>query len=255
MAVRERAVVLTVEVLAGVFVSVVTITVIPTNAGVDLQLFAVVVVQVATHHLPCIQSAAVPPAGILLLVIQVAHQHKAALIRKAATHSARRITVMCTTGEVEVGHVAAIHTLLNGKVEHRLLITIVDTGDTRLVALLVVELHILDDGDGQILQRRLRIAEHELLAVDEDFLYLLTVDGDVAILVHLGTGHTLNQLFNRRALRGAISLRTIDQRVFPNDNGCSAPSDDGFLQHHALGRHQQVPQVLILVAAQRNLTL
>ena len=163
--------------------------------------------------------------------------------------------MLCTTGEVEVGHIAAIHALLDSEVEHRLLVAVFDACDACLVALLVVELHVLDDGDGQVLQRRFRIAEHELLAVDEDFLYLLTVDGDVAILVHLGTGHAFNQLFYRRALRGAISLRTIDQRVFPNDYGCSAPRDDGFLQHHALRRHQQVPQVMILVAAQRNLTL
>ena len=37
MTVRERAVVLAIEVLAGVFIGVVTIAVIPANAGVDLQ--------------------------------------------------------------------------------------------------------------------------------------------------------------------------------------------------------------------------
>ena len=52
-----------------------------------------------------------------------------------------------TAGQVEVSHVSAIHTLLDGEVEHGLLLPILNTRDTSLVALLVVELHILDDGD------------------------------------------------------------------------------------------------------------
>ena len=120
---------------------------IPADTQIHLQLLSVIVVQVRTQHLPRVQTAAVPPARIILLVVQVPHQHEARLVGEAATHSTRSIAVLGTAGQVEVGHVPAVHALLDGEIEHCLLLPILNTRDTSLVALLVIELHVLDNRD------------------------------------------------------------------------------------------------------------
>ena len=70
--VRERTRRLTVEVLAGILGLVVAVTMVPADACVNLQLVPVVVVQVGAEHFARVQSATVPPAGVLLLVVEVA---------------------------------------------------------------------------------------------------------------------------------------------------------------------------------------
>ena len=228
---------------------------VPAQREVGLQLLAVVVVQVQASHLVGVQSATVPPAGVLVLVVHVAHHHQAHLVGEAAGHAARGVAVLGTAGQVEVGHVAAVHTFLNSKVEHGLLIAVLNAGDAGLVALLVVELHVLDDVHGQVLQRRLDVAEHELLAVEQNLLHLLAVHGDVAVLVDLGARHALDQLLDGRALGRSVGFGVEHQRVLAhNDLGCT-PRHHGLLQHHGLGRHHEVTEVVVAVVAQRHLAL
>ena len=114
-----------------------------------------------------------------------------------------------TSGNVEIGHVATVHTFFDGKVQHRLLLAIIDTGDTCLVALLFIELQVLNDAEGNVLQCRLHVAQHKLLAVKQNLLYRPTIDGDIAILVDLGTWNALDEFLNGRPLGGAVGVRII----------------------------------------------
>ena len=155
--------------------------------------------------------------------------------------------------QVEVGHVAAVHTFLNREVEHGFLLAILDTSDTRLIALLIVELHVLDDAHGDILECRLDIAQHKLLTIQQNLLNLLTVDGDVAILIYLGTRNTLDELLDRRALGSTVGLRVIQDGILFNDDLCGTTGDNSLLQHDTLGFHEQVAQILISVTTQRYL--
>ena len=228
---------------------------VPTDAAVDLEFLAIIVVEVGTEHLTAVQTATVPPAGILLFVVEVAGHHDTGIVGEARGHAARGIAVLRTTGQVEVGHVATVHALLDGEVEHGLLVTVLDTRDTGLIALLVVELHVLDDGDRQVLQRRLGIAEHELLTVDEDLLHLLAVDGDVAVLIDLSSRHAFDEFLDGRALRGAVGIGIEHERVLLDDDLCSTARDDSLLEHDALRRHQQRAEFLVLAAAQGDVAL
>ena len=160
-----------------------------------------------------------------------------------------------TSGYVEVGHVAPVHALLDGEVEHRLLVAVLNAGDTCLVALLVVELHGLDNADGYVLERRLHVAEHELLAVQQNLLHHLAIDRDVAVVVDLGTRYALDKLLNRRALRRAVSIGVIDQRVLLHDDLCGTARYHRLAQHDCVRRHNHFAQLLVLVAPQRHLAL
>ena len=156
--------------------------------------------------------------------------------------------MLCAASQVKVGHVTAIHTFLNGEVEYGLLVAVLNAGNACLVALLVVELHVLYNADGQVFQRRFNVAEHEFFAVKQNFFNLLAVDGNVSVLIDLGSWHAFDKFLDGRAFWCAVGVWVIDQRVLLDDNLCCTSCDNGFLEQHGIGRHQQVAQVLTLVA-------
>ena len=160
-----------------------------------------------------------------------------------------------TARQVEIGHIAVVHTFLDGEVEHGLLLAIVDASDTSLVTLLVVELQILDNAHRDVLQRRLHIAEHELLTVEQYLLHFLAVDGNVTVLVDLCPWNTLDEFLYSRAFRGTKGLWIIHDGVFPDYHLCGTARNDGFLQHDTLRFHHQVAQVKTLIATKRHLTV
>ena len=228
---------------------------IPAHAEVDFQFIVIIIVEVGAQHLTCVKTTTVPPSGILFFIIKVAQQYKARFIGKAAGHASRCIAVLGTCSQVEIGHVATVHTFLNREVEHSLLLTIVDTSDTRLVALLVVELHILYDVYRDILQRSLNIAKHKLLTINKNLLHFLTINGDVSVFIDLGTRNTLDEFLDRRALGGAIGLRIVHKSVFFHYHLCCATSNYSLLQHDTLRLHQQIAKVLTGITTQRHLAL
>ena len=234
MAVSEGTRGLTVEVLDSSLCLVVAVTVVPTEAEVHLQLVVVVVVQIGAEHLSGIQSATVPPACVLLFIVEIAKQDEASLVGETTGHSPRSIAVLRSSGKVEVSHVATVHALLDTEIEHGLFLTVLDASDACLVTLLVIEFQVLDNAYGNVLQGCLHIAEHELLTVEQDLLHLLAVDGDITILVDLCTGDALDELLYGRTLRCTESLGVVHDGVFADDNLCGTSCDDGLLQHRGL---------------------
>ena len=159
------------------------------------------------------------------------------------------------TGDVEVSHEATVHAFLDCEVDDGLLLAVLNTSDASLVRLLVVELHVLDDVNRNVFQSRLHIAKHELLAVKQNFLHHLAIDGDVAVFVNFGSRNTLDKLFDGRALRRTIRIGIIYQCIFLHDDLCRTSRNHHLLQHISLGSHQQVAQFLTAVVAQRHLAL
>ena len=197
--------VLAVEVLACVLVLIVAVAVVPAQTGVYPQLLAVVVVEVGAQHLTGVQSATVP----LFLVVGVAQHHEAGIVSEAAARATCGIAFVCSPSHIDVGHVATVHALLDGEVQHRFLVAVLDARDAGLVALLVVELHVLDNRNGYVLQGGLRVAQHEFLSVNQYLLHRLSVDGDISVLVDVGSRHSLDEFLNGGALWGAIRFGII----------------------------------------------
>ena len=130
LAIRKRAMALAIEILAGVFVLVVTIAVIPSDATVNFQFLSIVVVDVASQHLLRVQSSTVPPSRIFLLVVGIAHDNQSGIVSKATSRHPARIAMLGTASNVHVGHVSTIHSLLHGEVEYRFLVSVLNTRDT-----------------------------------------------------------------------------------------------------------------------------
>ena len=107
--------------------------------------------------------------------------------------------------EIDVGHDTLVHATLDAEVEHGLLLTVLNAADAREVALLVVGLDAVDDVRRQVLEGRLRVARHELLAIDENLLHLLAVDLDGTVVADLCPRQALDELLYHRALgRGTL---------------------------------------------------
>ena len=187
---------MTVEVLACHLVLIVTIAVVPTEVSVNLEFLSIVVVQVCSQHFTGVKTTTVPPACVLVLVVEVTNDHHACLVGETASHTARGVAVMSATCQIEVRHVTVIHAFLNGEVKHCFFIAVVDAGDSCLVTLLVVKFHVLDDIHRQVLQCRLCVAEHKLFTVEQNLFYLLSVDSDVAVLIDLRARHAFDEFLD-----------------------------------------------------------
>ena len=119
---------------------------------------------------------------------------------------------------------------------------------------MVVGLDVVDNRRRNVLQRSLRVARHEFLALDEYLLHLFAVDGYLAVVADTGTGQTLHEFFYRRTFGRAIGRGIIDERVFFQRHlGCLT----GYgrpLQHHGIGPHHDRAQVHVFPIDDIDLT-
>ena len=216
---------------------------VPAHAAIQFQPVLLLIVQVDTGHLCGSQSlspatkaatAATGESHVIDIVGTGQREYLQVVLHPSCKHTAA-IALLCTGSQVGVQHETFVHAALDAEVEHRFLLTVVDTAHTSQVTLLVVGFHALHDTGGQILQGRLRVARHELLAVHHDFLHLLTVDGDLSVVVHLGTGQFSHQFFHHRAFRRAIGRRVIYKSVCLDGHLGSLTRHHGTLQHDGIG--------------------
>ena len=168
--------------------------------------------EVHAHPFAGVQAVVAPPAGASSaagesLVVDVVHRANDGHLRGAAEvvdHGARRIAVFG----------AGVHLLLHGQVEDGFFFAVVDAGNARQVGLLVIGLQFVDHLDGQVLQGGGYVAAEEFLAVDHHLGYVLSVDFHVSVVVNLGSGQFLHQLFQHGSLRGAVGRRVELYGVF-----------------------------------------
>ena len=195
---------------------------IPAYATVNGQLVFLLVVEVQTCHLRRVQTLATTTETTattatgeahVVGVVGIGHEEHLEVVLHHATEDTASITVFGTGCQVGINHDTLVHTGLNTKIEDGFLFTVLNTGNTSHIALLVVCLDVIDDVCGQILHGCLGIACHELLTVNKDFLHLLTINLNRTIVAHLGTGETTHQLFNNRAFGRTIGSGIINEGV------------------------------------------
>ena len=156
------------------------------------------------------------------------------LIDNVIYHHACHITVFRTISHIRIAEPPLIHTFLHGKVEHRLLFTVIYTGDACQVGLLIVGFQFINYIHRQVLQARLYIAPEELFAVHHDFLQLFAVNRHIAVIIDFRTGQFLHQFFQHRPFRRAISRGTVHQRIFHHLHLRR------FRHYHSLGKHNGI---------------
>ena len=193
---------------------------VPAHGAVPLQFVLLLVVEVQRTHLCCLQAVAATATEAaatattakahVVDIVGIDKGHRAPVVLHHGTHGTTTVAATRANAGIDVGKHTAVHAALQSEVEHRLVVAVVDARHATQVALLVVGFYAVHDRGGQVLDGRLRVAGHELLAVDEDLLHRLAIDLDGAVVVDLGTGQLLHQFLHHRALRGLIGRSIID---------------------------------------------
>ena len=121
---------------------------------------------------------------------------------------------MRTISQIDIRHKAFVHAWLHREVEHRFIITVINTGDSRQIASLVIHLNIIYNRCRKILHGSLGVTCHELLTAHFDLLHLFSVNGDLSVFTDLCTRQTLHKFLNHRSFRSHVSSGVIDKGVF-----------------------------------------
>ena len=136
-----------------------------------------------------------------------------------------------TITAINVEAPSCAHTFLNGQVKHRLLLAVIDAGDTRIIALTVIGLNIFHHVGLQVLQRHLGVGTEELFLIDEDLLDFLAVDLDRTFLGNFGARELLQQGFEVRAGRHTESVGIIYKGVGFHLHLCQLSRHERILHH------------------------
>ena len=218
---------------------------IPAYATVELQL-GTFVVQVQTRHLRSSQTltahaetSAATTAGEshVVGIVGISHQEDVHAVLHQTTEDTSGIAFLRTCSQVGIGHHTFVHASLDAEVEHRLLLTVVNTADTGQITLLVVGLDAVDDVRRQVLHGSLRVARHELLTVDQNLLHLLTIDLDGTVVAHLGTRQTTHQLLDDRTFWRTESSSIIYKGIGLQGHLGGLTSNRSTFQHDGVGLH------------------
>ena len=193
----------------------------------------------AAHaHASAEASAATATHAHVIGVVGIGHTHQTMVAFHQHSEQAGGVAVLCTDTQVDIGHRTTIHAGTKSEVEHHLLVSVVDIGDTGQIALLIVSSDSFYDVGRQVLQGCLHIAK--VFLVDLNLLHLLTVDGDVTIFINIGTRQTLHQFLNHRAFRCAEGIGIVYDGVALRLNlGYMSRCGDAF-QHHGVATHCNV---------------
>ena len=214
---------------------------VPACAAIDFDLVFFLVVDVQSRHLRGIETitsaakaTATSTEAHVVDIVGVAHTEDLQVAAHVSAKGAAAVAVFCTHASIDVGHEPFVHARFDAEVEHGLLIPVVNAGDTGQVALLVISLHLINNGSRDVLHGRLRVSGHELFAVDKNLLYLFAVDRDLSIIVDLCTGQSLDELLDGGAFGGAVRAGVVDEGVFFQYDLLCLCRHRGFFEHEGV---------------------
>ena len=227
---------------------------VPADATIQCDEVCLLVVHVYTHHLGSCQALSTTTEAAtsttkthIVDVVGTCHQERLEVVLHDTTENTASIAVLRTCSQVGIDHDTLVHTCLDAEVEHGFFLTVIDTADTGQVTLLVVCAHALNNRGGQVLHGGLRITRHKLLTINLNFLHLLTVDGNLTVVIDLSTRQTLHQFLHNGALWCTVGRSIIYKGVGLHNHLCGITRHNGVLQHDSVGLQFQRTQCDILV--------
>ena len=135
------------------------------------------------------------------------------------------------------------HARLDGEVDDRLLLSVVDAGELSLLGLLADNLELLDELGGNVLGGNLRIIQEEGLALDGDLAHGLAVHRDRTVVGDLDARHLLEQVHQVVIVRGEERGGVILDRVFLDDDRVADGGDFRGIELFLVDLHLDLTQV------------
>ena len=157
----------------------------------------------------------------LALVGEAADEGAALVARIAGIGAEGRLRVALDVMSAAGGHIPAHtvhHSLVDGQVDDRLLLSVVDAGELRLLRLLLDHFHLVDNLGRQVLGGQLRIVQEERLSVDGDLRNGLAVLRNGTVLGDLHAGQLLEQVLQHVVLRRPERGGVVLHRIFLDDD-------------------------------------
>ena len=242
------------EVLTGVLRVDVAVAVVPSDAAVYFDDVFLFIVDIHATHLRGVEAIAVSAKAAtsakshVVDIVGVAHSKDTGRLVKPSAEESFGIPVLGTHTEIDVGHGSLAHASLGTEVEHRLLVTVVDAGDTCQVALLIVGFHLVDDACRDILHGRLGVTGHKLFTVEHDLFHLLAVDGDLTVVAHLSAGQSLDEFLDGGAFGGTVSSAVIYKGVLLECHLQCLSRHLCLFEHHGIGVDNDVAQSQVVLS-------
>ena len=187
-------------------------------------------------------SSATPREVTVVHVVGITHECVAHVAEGLHRRQTDAVAVVGTVAHVGVHLQAVAGAALRHKLQHEVVVAVVDTRHAREVALLVVGLHLINHIRGQVLHHRIVVAGHEVTTVHLEFPDVLAVDGDSALVVDLRTRQHLHQSLDDRALRHAERIGVVDNCIVLDHHLRHLSRHDGLVELNGIGFEPDVTQ-------------
>ena len=152
--------------------------------------------------------------GVLLLALEAVHHDATGIeVVDAQVLDELRLVGGLSVAEVDVAYPALHHVSFYLKVEHELLLAVVDARFAAEVALTLVVLDALDDAGRQVFGADFAVVAEELLAAHQQTVNLTSVHLDGAVVLNFNARNLAKQFLQHRAFGDAEVLSVNHQRV------------------------------------------
>ena len=206
-------------------VPVVGVVVVPRHTTAHLQLVLLLIAHVqcgslrSTLTLTGAASTTTATSEVAVVhVVRIAHKRVAHVAERFHSRQTDAIAVVRTIAHVGIGLQTTAGTALRHKLQHKVVVAVVDTRHPAQVALLVVGLHLVHHVRRQVLHHRVVIARHKVATVHLETFHVLAVDADLAVVVNLCARQGFHQCLNHRTLGHLVGIGVIHHRVVLDDH-------------------------------------
>ena len=151
----------------------------------DVELVTYFIVIVGSHRAPLSVSSS---ASYAIGVVEIGEESDALVSPESRPHQVYSVAVFGSAAGFEVAEETFLQFLLDIQIKYFRLLSVVHSGKSGLLGLLVDYLHVLDQISGKVLRCHGRIGGEEVSAVQLHPLDGLPIIGDVALGVHLDPG-------------------------------------------------------------------
>ena len=175
-------------------------------------------------------------------VVGITHEGIAHITKRLHGGKTNTIAVICTVAHIGVHLQAVTRATLGFKLQHEVVITIIDIGHPRQVALLIIGFYLVNHVRRKVLHHRIVVSCHEVTTVEFEPPHLLTIDRYTAVIIDLGARQHLYQRLNNRSFRHTESIGVIYQRIIFHHHLGDIGQHHGLIEHHGITLHSDLSQ-------------
>ena len=167
------------------------------------------------------------------LTVEVVGRQNQCILRhivEVVCHVLEPVAVLCSVAGIGIGEEAVSHALLHLQVEHSLLLAVINACNARKIALLVIELDLVDSIHRDILECHILVCAEEVLSFHKYAVDRLAVKLYGTVILNCHSRVLLYEFFEHRALCHAESRGVIHQCISRSRNGRNFGNHQSFIE-------------------------